>query len=107
MSTEDEEDDALLDALLASLRSLPANVRAKLVGLPTERSRGRWPVVLRLLKDKYPPSQYPDGFPDPAFAPRQSLVREFRQHPLLKSLDEATLDIAITAYDLDLRNSSE
>jgi hypothetical protein len=76
--------------------------------MPRTKLRGKWPVVLKLLKEWFPPSQYPNGFPDPAFAPRKSLVKRLRdEHPLLKTVDEATVDKAIAEYDRQVRNSSE
>jgi hypothetical protein len=74
-----------------------------------KKLRGKWPVVLELLKEKYPPADHPNGLPDPAFAPRQSLVMWLREldPSRLGSLDEATLDKAIAAYDREIRNSSE
>src|SRR5215471_16702216 len=75
---------------------------------PRSRLRGKWPLVLRYLKEMYPPSEQPEGFPDPPFAPRQALVKELRKrHPSLVRLDEATLDTAIAEYDIEIRNSSE
>jgi hypothetical protein len=65
-------------------------------------------VVLQHLKVKYPPADHPNGFPDPAFAPRQTLVRDLRRlDPLLKNLDEATLDKAIAHYNREIRKPSE
>jgi hypothetical protein len=77
-------------------------------GKPKKKLRGKWPLVLQLLKGKYLPSEHPNGFPDPAFVPRQDLLLELRdRHPRLRQLDEATLDKAIAAYDSEVRNSSE
>ena len=77
-------------------------------GAPKQKLRGKWPLVLQFLKEKFPPSQYPNGFPDPAFAVRQDLLLELRElHPRLAQLDEATLDKAIEAYNREIRNSSE
>jgi hypothetical protein len=75
---------------------------------PKQKLRGKWPLVLQLLKEKYPPSEHPNGFPDPAFVERQALLLELRKlHPRLAQLDEATLDKAIEAYNREIRNSSE
>jgi hypothetical protein len=73
-----------------------------------KRLRGKWPVVLQHLKVKYPLADHPNGFPDPAFVPRNVLLSELRDlHPRLKQLDNATLDKAIAAYNREIRNSSE
>jgi hypothetical protein len=93
-----------LDVTLSDrLADLFAGLRSR------KKLRGKWPLVLQLLKEKFPPSQHPNGFPDPAFAPRQSLVMWLREFDpsRLGSLDEATLDKAIAEYDREIRNSSE
>jgi hypothetical protein len=65
-----------------------------------KKRRGKWPLVLEILKERFPIEQHPDGFPDPAFVPRKPFVKELRTlHPSLGSLDEETLDKAIAEYD--------
>jgi hypothetical protein len=62
---------------------------------------GKQHRVIPLLAEMFPKERYPDGVPDPAHCPRKALKADLlKRDPSLFPLDEATLKLAIEAYNL-------
>jgi hypothetical protein len=72
-------------------------------GVP-KADRGKVPLVIKLLAEKFPIAKYPNGVPSAPEAPRKAMIRDLLDSaPALGgTLDEGTLKKAIDTYNESL-----